>query len=456
MLKGHATIDLHDTIRGTYKRIERDNLVTNAYKYHLQSVILMNGENNSIEMTGKNGALSIAEVTLGGLMLFDGSLTENADNVNFPGNVHLMGYADDTVDSSNPLRGSYNSIESGRTGQGYTHVWDFSTAQGNGEIGSIALTNVKGGSDPIGYCVNRDISGATTSRLQYHYHDGLYGYYFGISGKNATIAKSFQPQTGISVKTYNFAGSVVANYTVDMSDDDNALLSSVYWQYAGNGDFYGATILADNSDPEQDLTVRVAKIHTDDWEHFTYTPAEDIVLEGVTGRRTFYVSAGTTYLENQPPIVSGHHIFIREYKRQTNAPTVVYIADLNNPSDVISTTYTRGQLEVGNPSTADYRFDYPGPGGTADFWYRGSQYRRVRIYNDGTIREACTEFSRLVMRGLASKNAPINAHFGSGTGSNWGVYMQTNYLGTICNLATPIEKTAASTMKITYTLTDVS
>ncbi len=459
MLKGHATIDLHDTIRGTYKRFEQDNLVTNAYKYHLQSAILMNGENSSIEPISRNGALPLATVTLGGLMLFDGTLTENVNNVHFPGDVHLMGYADDTVDSSNPLRGSYNSLESGKTGQGYTHVWDFSTAQGNGEIASLALTNVKGGADPIGKCVNSDISGSTTSRMQYQYHDGIYGYYFNISGQSATISKSYQPHTGIKVSTYNLAGTVVATYTVDMSNDENAILQRACWQYAGNGDFYGAEILADNNDAEQDLTVRVAKIHTDDWENFTYTPADDIVLEGVTGRKTYTISGSALIYYAQPPVVSGHHIFIREYKKQAGAQTVVYIADLTNTADVIATTFTSGQLLADAPSNTnawDTRLDYPAPGGASDFWFRLSRYHRVRIYNDGTIREACTESDRLVMRGLAAKNSSINAHYGSGTGSNWGVYLQTNYLGTICNLTTPIEKTAASTMKITYTLTDVS
>lgn len=460
MLKGHATIDLHDTIRGTYKRFEKDNLVTNAYKYHLQSSILMNGENSAIDPVSRNGALPLARITLGGLMLFDGALTENANNVQFPGDVHLMGYSDDTVDLSNPLRGSYNTLESGATGQGYTHVWDFTTAQGNGEIASLALTNVKGGADPIGCCLNKDISGDTNSRLQYQYHDGIYGYYFNISGQSATISKSYQPHTGIKVSTYNLAGTVVATYTVDMSDDDDAILQRFCWQYAGNGDFYGAEILADNNDPEQDLTVRVAKIHTDDWENFTYTPAEDIVLEGVTGRKTYTLNGSNLYIHAQPPVVSGHHIFIREYKQQAGAQTIVYIADLTNTADVIATTFTKGQIEYGIGSLAapwDYRTDYPAPGGAADFWYKpASQYRRVRIYNDGVMRDSCTETARLVMRGLAAKNAPINAHYGVSTGSNWGVYLQTNYLGTICNLTTPIEKTAASTMKITYTLTDVS
>jgi hypothetical protein len=34
-------------------------------------------------------------------------------------------------------------------------------------------------------------------------------------------------------------------------------------------------------------------------------------------------------------------------------------------------------------------------------------------------------------------------------------YLVNNYLGTICNLSSAIHKTAASSMKVIYTLTDV-
>ena len=151
MLKGRATIDLHDTIKGTYKRIVKENLVTNAYKYHLQSTILMNGENNLIDMTGSNGALSIGDVTLAGLLLFDGPLVESVENVHLPGDVHIVGYSDRSVDTSNPKRGSYNTLESGKTDSGITNVWDFTTAQANGIISALSLTNIKAGADPIGY-----------------------------------------------------------------------------------------------------------------------------------------------------------------------------------------------------------------------------------------------------------------------------------------------------------------
>lgn len=458
MLKGHATIDLHDTVKGTYKRIERENLVTNAYKYHLQSVILMNGENTGIDLTGANGALSIGDVALGGLLLFNGQLTESADNIHYPGDCQIVGYADHTSDTTNPQRGSYNTIESGKTDNGITHVWDFTTAQANGIIAALSLTNIIAGADPIGKCINTGISGGTTSRSQFMYHDGTYGYYFDISGNTATIRKMYQPQTNISVNTYNIISTTVATYTVDMSGDAKAIKNTALWQYAGNGNFFGAVILADNSDSHSALSVRVAKIHTDDWEAFTYTAAQDISLDGVTARKTLITD---TQFNRQPPVVSGHHIYIQSYEESSGHSTKMFIADLDNLSDIKETsliTENTGGSAPSGGSLTDIRQNYPSYNGTADYFEKTNElnYYRVRVYPDALNMKSCTVKNvKHVIRGLAAKNMPINAHYSRGAGSNWGVYMQTGYLGTICNLSSPIEKTSAQTMKVTYTLTDV-
>ena len=457
MLKGHATIDLHDVVKGTYKRIEHENLVTNAYKYHLQSVILMNNENSSIEITGNNGALSIGDVALGGLLLFNGQLTENVENIHYPGDCRIVGYADHTSDTTNPQRGSYNSIESGKSDDGITHVWDFTTAQGNGLIAALSLTNIIAGADPIGKCINTGISGGITSRSQFMYHDGTYGYYLDISGNTAIIRKMYQPQTNISVNTYNIISSTVATYNIDMSGDAKAIKNTAYWQYAGNGNFYGAIVLADNSDTHSALTVRVAKIHTDDWENFTYTAAQDITLDGVTARKT--ITSDTT-MYRQPPVVSGHHIYIQGYEESSNQSTKMFIADLDNISDIIETSVSTENMGGSAPtggSLTDIRQNYPSHNGTADFFERASNnaYYRGKRYPDGIYAKSSTTSLKHVMRGLAAKNMPINAHYNRGAGSNWGVFLQTGYLGTICNLSSPIEKTSAQTMKVTYTLTDV-
>ena len=92
-------------------------------------------------------------------------------------------------------------------------------------------------------------------------------------------------------------------------------------------------------------------------------------------------------------------------------------------------------------------------------------YRTGLVYQDGEYRE--DEFS------TTSTNCKYNAYYAGVEGDNLFVARghntinysydtsdtyfayATNYLGTICNLSSPVTKTPEQTMKITYTLTDV-
>jgi len=133
MLKGHVQIDLHNHNSGFTERYEQDNLVTNAISKILPNYLYWGG-------IGGGKYQPLATTLLGGLMLFDDSLTESADNIFFPSNAHLMGFGGQYVNTDNPMSGSINSIESGPTATGYTSVWDFTTSQCNGTIESLART----------------------------------------------------------------------------------------------------------------------------------------------------------------------------------------------------------------------------------------------------------------------------------------------------------------------------
>jgi hypothetical protein len=140
-MKGHVSIELHNHNSGFTERIEQDNMVTNALTYAMGHAVSC-GANLSDLM------LPVAKRGLGGLFLFDGKLEENAENVHFPMDVHLIGHAARTVNTDDPMRGSINSLETKRTDTGYVTVWDFSTSQANGNIASLALTRNTAGEDP--------------------------------------------------------------------------------------------------------------------------------------------------------------------------------------------------------------------------------------------------------------------------------------------------------------------
>ncbi|MGN0363705.1 MAG: hypothetical protein ACI4ET_12780, partial [Bilifractor sp.] len=122
MIKGKTKIVLTDVNTGKQEVHEDTNMVTNAVKY------LMNMEmgNNA---NPEEYVMPVSTNALGGLLLFDGTLKEDADNVHFPSSdqAHLVGYAGQETNTYDKMAGSINSAESGRSDTGYTNVWDFGT-----------------------------------------------------------------------------------------------------------------------------------------------------------------------------------------------------------------------------------------------------------------------------------------------------------------------------------------
>ena len=73
MIKGHVAIELHNHKTGLRDRIEGDNMVTNALNYAIPNVI---GANYSAD-----NIMPICQKALGSVMLFDGLLTEDKNNI---------------------------------------------------------------------------------------------------------------------------------------------------------------------------------------------------------------------------------------------------------------------------------------------------------------------------------------------------------------------------------------
>jgi len=149
MIKGHVQIDLHNHKTGLKDRIEQDNMVTDfltdmvdAYAKSGRSIL----ENTNLT--------PLATVGLGGLFLFDNTLTENASNYLFPDSAKFIACAGDYVDTSSPLRGSKNALETGWVDDDtYMHVWDFNTSQANGVIKSLSLTHKDAGANPSNHLI---------------------------------------------------------------------------------------------------------------------------------------------------------------------------------------------------------------------------------------------------------------------------------------------------------------
>lgn len=135
MLKGHTKIELINE-DGSKKTVEHDNMITTAVDHFLKSY---RGELPPILKMSNNGD-SYAKNLFGGIMLFDDTLSSNADEYFIP-STKITGYASqDAYAGLDVARGSFNESESGLQDDGsYKFVWDFTTAQANGKIQSLGL-----------------------------------------------------------------------------------------------------------------------------------------------------------------------------------------------------------------------------------------------------------------------------------------------------------------------------
>ncbi len=400
------------------KKIDADNLVTNAWKYRMNQLIMY--KNNSEYL------LPIAETLLGGVMLFDGALEDSADNIVFPGNAHLVGYGDRGSDTSDPCRGTFNELESGRTDRGYTLVWDFSTSQCNDTVKSIALAH-----KDIVYHLKRGLNTGTSS-LGLHallYHDGNYWYAVDVSSaKKLWMNRGARPFE-ISVHTRpNYDGDNLNSFkTIDVSDDFDYSRSTQYWAYSEPGYITTHEFSYSGSRGSYLSSLWYAKIRTSDWE---YIPKQTIQIDGLPNTRLQnFCSAGGYY-----------------YARNYDGGTTLYRLDPANPVDIRTITFDSKYTNITpmgrtHSGVITGKLEDPSSGyGTSD----ERRYKIAYIYPDGTVKiiKSGTNIGWEVPIGYSERLTPANS------------YLADVYLGTICNLSSPVTKTAATTMKVIYTLTD--
>lgn len=131
-IKGHTSIELKNVKTGEIERYEDDNMVTNALNYYLQDM----GVFNISPLHNTDVRNNLIPQLLGGLLLFDTPLTENADNIICPSGVKMVGngaYNHSSGSESEVTEmGTYDQTESRWTSDGKcVMVWNFATSQAN-------------------------------------------------------------------------------------------------------------------------------------------------------------------------------------------------------------------------------------------------------------------------------------------------------------------------------------
>lgn len=150
-IKGTTKIQLFDAATGELTdEIVQENMVTNAVHNILNpanQMFLGSGNYSRFPVFARNCA-PIGKVLFGGILIFNRPLEEDVNHIipSIEERNGIVGYAGQFASvTGNNLKGSYNSAESIELENGYTHVWDFTTEQANGEIAAVALTSAMGG-----------------------------------------------------------------------------------------------------------------------------------------------------------------------------------------------------------------------------------------------------------------------------------------------------------------------
>ena len=140
-MKGKAILTLRDAATGEIvQRTEEENIVTNAIAniFSPPHYMLLHEFNYSKLFTG---GLPLWKDLMAGIVLLGNSRNEDADDFMLDENTVPVGHAGSAYSGTNVMRGTLNENESGPTENGYRFTWDFGTDKANGTISCIGLTS---------------------------------------------------------------------------------------------------------------------------------------------------------------------------------------------------------------------------------------------------------------------------------------------------------------------------
>lgn len=463
MIKGHVAIELHNHKTGLRDRIEGDNMVTNALNYAIPNVI---GANYSAD-----NIMPICQKALGSVMLFDGLLTEDKNNIFFPSEAHLVASANRNLNTTDSDRGSLNTAETYKTDTGYQSVWDFSTSQANGTIKSLALTlnsYSKNSDSAIAYNFVspftrygiKDDNGSTSfSPYPLCYDADNQMLYYISASKGGTQSYQEEDGDGKKVTKYRTECHVIKTYVptsqfklADYSDN-RELGEEVAAFYLESGTSYvdlrgairngydGYAYMCTPAGTEGDVEIYKLKI-----SDYSFELSEPINFTCKSTKMYNYWGYST---------VSKGYAYIISLEKKS-----LYIVNLANPVDVSESVLPNDltiydnlmalknggvafstRKRISGTSDDEYReaICYPDGKIIVSKYYRTSTSRSYPIfYPPRLFADNLMAFGSYAYDSHLSRGALVN-----------------NYLGTIYNLPQPIVKTAASSMKVVYTLTDI-
>lgn len=499
MLKGTTKIELKDVRTGKVESYEKTNMVTNA----VSDVLGMN-PNGFKMLTGSlyNIYFPIVPQRIGGILLCQDPLVENADNYYVPNDNPIVGYANNsTSPGTDPKRGSFNALESGKTedGKGYKFVFDFATSQANGEISALGLTSKLGGQDGQGNLITNTRgmyqlltntkSFTTSTATSVEWDNGRYLVdivAFDIDNNKAISVQASGPNT-LNIRKFDMDLSVFNLHTEPeifecyRSYADHAITTTIFASYVstatsdsstyyftfldgGDGYVWGfehSGNAAGNS--SGDATINWIKIKIDDltFEEGTWTIPAQLYRFGYN----YYYRYNTSNMRRHTcAIINNGKLYCVSYDKKG-----IYAIPLDSPESLMYIPHPDGSVVVIEPYaySSESFFCSTVFNKNYDTVYFANGYIQgneiiptAYVYNTSGSRADTRPYGLQWTAKPGLRVGPFlfcfEMHYYSYSSESIRfrreIYALENYLATINNLETPIVKTADKTMKITYTL----
>ena len=413
-MKGHVKIELFDHKTGKRMMREHGNMLTNALACRAgidaNDTLTLYSSEYSIMPLGTKG--------LGGLLMFDGPLTEDADNIHFPMDVHLTGCAGrGNGNPASSLQGTIDNTVSGYSDGTYTTVW------------------------------NRIYAG--------------YRHFVGMDKRNDTAYFTYNYQATSMVTFYKrrlsrhllrvnspFMGDEEVAINFDISSE--VITDRSYWDVTPDYDGYIYLCATQgNQTGNAKVYLRRLKASSDGFSLQEDTDfRQTITLPDVQ----LYPSSASKNYHTLALCVSNGYLYALSYDRKS-----VYRISLLDTSQVRQFTPGIDRFQMmdcgiyphrGGGIWTEFLFQYVTTSGSLE-----SRRTRGIMYEDGEVRCDTSSYttSSWYMSGFCGYVTDDLRMYST----NY-VYSDAcqNYIGTICNLDEPVTKTASQSLKITYAITD--
>lgn len=429
VIRGHATIELTDVNTGEVRKIEEDNMVTNAV-----AEMFWNGGFMGSEQP-KTLYFPVYQKLLGGLILWENTIPEDANRIYEPaGNkvtgTGIYGLANN---GTNLVRGSYNTDESSVGETIIKHVWDFTTNQANGRISAVSLCTDLAARDAYGTPYTPETG-----------PEAYYTQYDKITTGWASNIVAFDESTGYAYGIDTISASQIALVTYDTNLKSVPVTASdAYGLREIARKTFDLNISLTNSNGLCNIAVENGHIYLLNGATRTFANGANIkvvdidIFNGTCNVTQWVNNTGQTcYTTNQNANkYCSHNIGYHQgyiYIQKSSAPYTLYRAPLNDSTAVET---------LGNLEGACY-FQYARDGRV--YWWHQT-YAKVF---DTTTKELRYMNCRPI-QAVQCLNSP-NRYLGR---DDRIIRNGADLICTINNLESAVTKSESQTMKITYTIT---